>query len=56
VGKRMKIYCMYMFKDNINKPTKHCAKKRRGGRWDWEYNGRGELVQSTLYTCMELLH
>jgi hypothetical protein len=45
---------MYMFKGSIMKPTKFCLKKGGGGKREWEDNGGGGLVQSTLYTCMEL--
>jgi hypothetical protein len=33
------------------KPTKHWLKTWGGGREEWEYNGGGELVQSTLCAC-----
>jgi hypothetical protein len=36
------------------KPTKHCLKGGEEGEGECEYNGGGELVQGTLYACMEL--
>jgi hypothetical protein len=33
-------------------PTKHCFKGEEEER-KWEYNGRGELVQSILYSYIE---
>jgi hypothetical protein len=32
----------------MGKPNKYCLKKK--GEEEWKYNGRGELVQGTLYT------
>jgi hypothetical protein len=39
------------FKDN---KTTLFEKGLEGGEGEWKYNGGDELVQSTLYTCMEL--
>jgi hypothetical protein len=46
---RTKIQYMYMLKDIIMKPTKHCTKRGGEKRRNWEYNGGGEIVQSTPY-------
>jgi hypothetical protein len=51
----MKVHYTHTYEDSIMKSTKHCLKK--GGKRDerkWKYNGRGELVQSTLYVYIEL--
>jgi hypothetical protein len=45
----IEIYYMYIFEDSIMKSTKHCIKKRRE-TGEWEHNGGGELLQTTLYT------
>jgi hypothetical protein len=50
-GEENEVCCIYAYEDRIMKPTKHFEKGRVG---EWEYNGEGEPVQSTLYTCMEL--
>jgi hypothetical protein len=42
-----------MFEDTVMKHNQHYEKERRR-RGGWEYNGGGELVPSTLYTCVEL--
>jgi hypothetical protein len=42
-----------MLKDSIMKSTKN-YKSGGGRKEEWAYNGGGELVQSTLYTCMEI--
>jgi hypothetical protein len=39
--------------DSIMKPTKVCLKGEEEGKEEWEYNGRGELVQLALYMCMK---
>jgi hypothetical protein len=34
--------------------THQTLKKEKGERKKWKYNRKGELVQSTLYICVEL--
>jgi hypothetical protein len=41
------------YQDSRMKPTKCCSKEGEEGEGDWDYNG-GELVQRTLYACIEL--
>jgi hypothetical protein len=36
------------------KHTKHCLKRGEEKGREWKYNGGYELVQGTLYACMEL--
>jgi hypothetical protein len=43
---------MCIYGDSIVK-SPHSLEKG-GGEWKLEYNGRGGLVQNTLYTCMKL--
>jgi hypothetical protein len=45
----MKVCYIYTYEDSVMKPTKYCLKRGRQ-----KYNGGGELVQGTLYECMEL--
>jgi hypothetical protein len=40
---------LHTYEDSVMKPLKHCLKKG-----EWKYNGGGELVQGTLYACIEL--
>jgi hypothetical protein len=35
------------------KPTKH-LKMEEEREGEWKYNGGSELIQGTLYTCMDL--
>jgi hypothetical protein len=54
-GKKPEKCYMYIFEDNITKPTKLCKEKGwGGGKREREYDGRHEFVQSTLGTCMGL--
>jgi hypothetical protein len=48
----MEVHYIYLGRQH-NESHQTCLKE--GGReGEWEYNGKGELVQATLYICMEL--
>jgi hypothetical protein len=49
----MEVYYIYTYENKIMKLS-NTVWKRRGGEGEWKYNGEDELVQGTLYTCMEL--
>jgi hypothetical protein len=44
--------CVYTL-DSIMKPIKHCLKMGKRERGKRNYNAGSELVQCTLYTCIE---
>jgi hypothetical protein len=43
-------------KESIMTNTKHSETGGRRREEEWNYIGRGELVQGTLYTSMKLSH
>jgi hypothetical protein len=45
---------VYIYEDSLIKPTKHCLKMMGGSKGKEGYKGEGELIQSILYTSMEL--
>jgi hypothetical protein len=48
--KRMEVCCIYTYEDSIT----HQILFERGEEGELAYNGGSELVQGTLYACMEL--
>jgi hypothetical protein len=50
----MEVHYIYAYEDRIMKSTKHCLKEGKKAEGKMDYKGGGELVQGTLYICMEL--